>query len=674
MLTTDGHFSLLLKDSSHDFQVLSFDGEEAISQPYRFNVELVSERPRLDLPSLLHQLAFLTFERDGAGIHGQIQHIVQKDSGRRLAHYSLTLVPRLSYLQHRVNQRIFQKKTVQQIIEAVLKEHGLFSNTCQFRLAGRYKAREYCVQYAESDLHFIQRLCEEEGLHYHFEHSREQHTLIFADHQSMFRKLALPVRYHPPSGAQADETVIQQLSMRLQARSSRATRRDYDFQKASRQLEYKSPADPAIVQPDLEDYRYPGGFSGEERGKPLTQRALERSRIDYCQVEGSSDHPKLLSGHFMTLRDHPRQEWNAEWLLNRVEHQGKQPRVLEENLTHIDDRHGFSQGYRNRFTATPWDTFFRSALNHPRPRILGSQTARVTGPASEEIHCDQFGRVKVQFHWDRHGQYDADSSCWLRVASNWAGDTHGSVTIPRIGMEVLVTFLEGDPDQPVISGCFPNSINPAPYPLPANKTRSVFRSRSTPKGTGYNELHIEDRTGQELIYLHAQRDLEQKVNNDSRLEVGKDRLETIKGNSISQLEGEARCTVTADRKTHLKADDYLHIESNSYTRAGQVLAIEAGQQVHLKSGANLIIDAGASITLKAGGQHLQISMAGIFSSSPILPGGPALVGMPALSAIPTPLAALQALTLTMQKQAFRSAAQQAAPVCAVCQKLRAPGA
>ncbi len=671
MLANDGHFSLHLDNVNHDFQVLSFDGEEAISQPYRFNVELVSEHPQLALASLLHQMAFLAFDRTGAGIHGQIQRIEQHDSGQRLARYSLTLVPRLDCLQHRINQRIFQKKSVPQIIEAILNEHGLFSDTCQFRLADSYSAREYCVQYAESDLHFIQRLCEEEGLHFHFQHSREGHTLIVADHQSMFSQLGFALSYHPPSGQPAQEPVMQHLSLRLQARTGRTTRRDYDFQKASRHLEYESPADPDLAQPDLEDYAYPGGFDGQKRGKPLTRRALERRRTDYCLAEGGSDHAQLRSGHFVTFADHPRQEWNTKWLLSRVEHQGRQPQVLEENALGTDDRDGFSQGYRNRFTATPWDTFFRPALRHPRPRILGSQTARVTGPAGEEIYCDAYGRVKVQFHWDRHGQYNEASSCWLRVASNWAGNAHGSVSIPRVGMEVLVTFLEGDPDQPVISGCLPNSINPVPYPLPAHKTRSVYRSRSTPQGTGYNELHIEDRAEQELIYLHAQRDLEQKINHDSRLEVGKDRQESIKGNSISQVEGEAQCTVTSDRKTHLKADDYLHIEGNSYTRTGQVLAIEAGQQVHLKSGANLIIDAGASITLKAGGQHLLISAAGLFSSSPILPGGPALAGMPALSALPPPVAALQALTLNVQRQAFIDAANSAAPVCALCQQLKA---
>ncbi|PSS44336.1 type VI secretion system tip protein TssI/VgrG, partial [Pseudomonas sp. BBP2017] len=213
-----------------------------------------------------------------------------------------------------------------------------------------------------------------------------------------------------------------------------------------------------------------------------------------------------------------------------VTHEGKQPQVLEESAdSQAED--GFSQGYRNRFSAIPWDVFYRPPLVTRKSRLV-SQTARVTGPEGEEIFCDEHGRVKVEFHWDRAELNSDKSSCWLRVSSSWAGEGFGAVTIPRIGMEVVVTYLEGDPDQPLITGCVPNTRTPLPYPLPANKTKTVLRSRSTPGSSGYNELSIEDRKGQELIYLRAQRDLAQKIANDSRLEVGNERRETIKGNSI----------------------------------------------------------------------------------------------------------------------------------------------
>ncbi|WP_034074809.1 type VI secretion system tip protein TssI/VgrG, partial [Pseudomonas aeruginosa] len=205
-----------------------------------------------------------------------------------------------------------------------------------------------------------------------------------------------------------------------------------------------------------------------ERGKHLSRRALERHRADYLQARGESDEPALLSGHFLTLSAHPCGEWNDLWLLTEVLHEGRQPQVLEESIDSdvAQGRGDFRQGYRNRFVATPWSAHFRPPLEHPRPRVLGCQTAVVTGPAGETIHCDQYGRVKVQFFWDRLGQADDNTSCWLRVASNWAGKRYGGVAIPRVGMEVLVGFLEGDPDQPLVTGCLYHSENRVPYELP----------------------------------------------------------------------------------------------------------------------------------------------------------------------------------------------------------------
>jgi type VI secretion system secreted protein VgrG len=345
--------------------------------------------------------------------------------------------------------------------------------------------------------------------------------------------------------------------------------------------------------------------------------------------------------------------------------------VLEETITReVEPNDGFTQGYRNDFSATPWDVFYRPPLLL-RPSMLVCQTARVTGPPGEDIYCDEYGRVKVEFPWDRAERNSEQSSCWLRVSSSWAGEGFGAVTLPRIGMEVVVTFLEGNPDHPLITGCVPNKVNSVPYPLPEHKTKTVLRSHSSPASGGYNELSIEDRAGQELIYLRAQRDLQQKVGNDSRLEVGNERHETIKGNSIAVLEAEDQRTVSADRKVELKANDYLQVANSSHTRVGQTLVAEAGQQVHLKAGVNLILDAGASLTLKAGGQHFVMDLGGIFSSVPIVQGGAPMVGIPAQWAAPVLPGSTEALvlpSLAAQGPALSQAAQQAAPICAVCQK------
>ncbi|MGP0174927.1 type VI secretion system tip protein TssI/VgrG [Pseudomonas sp. NCHU5208] len=609
------HFSLSIEGVEHDLQVLEFNGREAISQPYAFRVELISERPDLDLESLLHQRAFLAFDQQGAGIHGLIHRIAQGESGQRMTRYHLTLVPQLAYLAHRTNQRIFQHLTVEKIIGQVLEEHGIQSDAYQFLLGSIYPEREYCVQYDETDLHFVQRLCEEEGIHYHFRHSAEGHVLTFGDDQTPFPRLA-PLAYQQDTGLVADDPVIKHFGARVETRTSQVTRRDYDFEKPRLQLEAKADGE---VQPKLEDYDYPGRYTDRERGKHLAKRALERHRHDFELAEGDGDSPTLVSGHFLELTEHPRAEWNQLWLLTEVQHEGKQPQVLEESVTSdTQPADGFTQGYRNRFTATPWDVPFRPPLDHPKPRLLGSQSAVVTGPAGEEIHCDQYGRVKVQFFWDREGQADEKTSCWLRVSSSWAGDRYGAITIPRIGMEVLVTFLEGDPDQPLITGCLYHAEHVVPYDLPANKTRSVFKTLSSPGGGGYNELRIEDRKGAEQIYVHAQRDWDENIEHDQKIRVGNERHDTVEANAYSHFKAEEHRTTHADRKTEIKANDHLTVGDSQHIKLGNGQFIKAGQEIHLSSGLKVVLEAGSELTLKGGGSFVKLDGGGVTLVGPVI--------------------------------------------------------
>ncbi|CAI8964755.1 Type VI secretion system spike protein VgrG4b [Pseudomonas sp. IT-P253] len=618
-------FRLTIDDFKYDLQVLSFTGKEFISQPYAFDLELVSERRDLTAKILQHKRAFLAFNDRGAGIHGQVYDFVRSSPGKRLTRYRMTLVPQLAYLAHRTNQRIFQQLTVPQIIQRLLAEHGILEGACLFHLGATYPPREFCAQYNESDLFFIQRLCEEEGLHYHFQHRHDQHVLVFGDDQTVFPLPDGPTPYQQASGMVAQAPVINHFDVWEHTRPSRSARRAYNFENASLVLESRYRPLLNNAQPDLEIYDYPGRFTQGERGKLLNQRALERHRADSDTAQGKSDQASLVAGHFLQLTEHPYEEWNQLWLLTEVHHEGRMPQVLEESAVSsvVDGEESF-QGYRNQFVATPWDVFYRPPLTHNKPRMFGNQTAVVTGPKGEEIYCDQYGRVKVQFFWDREGCRDDKSSFWVRVATGWAGNAHGSSTIPRVGMEVLVSFLEGDPDHPVISGCFANSVNPVPYELPKHKTRSVFRSRSSPDSTGFNELHLEDRTGRELIYLRAQRDMEQKIENDSRLEIGNERRETIKGDSFSVLEAKEHRTTTNDRTIRVEANDYLHA-TNRHTRVDQTLVVEAGQYIHIKAGAHIVLDA-PNISINGGSEHIVLGHGGIFSSSEIQIGGTPVPG------------------------------------------------
>jgi len=690
------HFTLSLEGIEHDFKVLQFQGREAISQPYRFDLELVSEHPDLDLESLLRRPAFLAFAPDGSGIHGLVHQAAQGESGKRLTRYRVTLVPQLAYLAHRTNQRIFQHLSVPQIVDQVLEEHGIQADAYRFQLGPViYPQREYCVQYDETDLHFIQRLCEEEGIHYHFQHSAAGHALVFGDDQTAFPRLAATA-YQQDSGLVADQPVIKRFGLRLEIRTSRVTRRDYDFEKPRLTMEATFHSD---FQPDLEDYDYPGRFTERARGKHLSQRALERHRHDYELAEGESDQPQLASGHFLPLGEHPRSDWNQLWLLTEVLHEGKQPQVLEESITNVPAHHGlapsplwgegrgegaltssdFQQGYRNHFTATPWDIPFRPALNHPKPKMLGSQTAVVTGPAGEEIHCDEYGRVRVQFHWDRAGQADDKTSCWLRVSSSWAGDRYGGIAIPRIGMEVLVTFLEGDPDQPLVTGCLYHKEHQVPYDLPANKTRTVFKTLSSPGGGGYNELRIEDRKGAEQIYIHAQRDWDENIEHDQNIRVGHERHDTVEANSYSEFRAEEHRTTHADRKTEIRANDHLTVGNTQHLKIGTGQFIEAGNEIHLSSGLKVVLEAGSELTFKAGGSFIKLDASGITMVGPLIrmnSGGSPGKGSGVAPILPGQVKAADAdkagqLLIQAQKQALQQAARTALPICEICQQLEA---
>ena len=657
-------FTLDIEGFPHDLQVLEFRAKEALNQPYEVNLELVSERPDLDLDALMHRSAFLRLGPDGAGIHGQVYQIAQGDSGKRLTRYQMTLVPHLAYLTHCHNQRIFQHQSVPQIIASVLKDQGMQADTWRFQLSAEYRPRLYCVQY-ETALHFVQRLCEEEGLHFHFQHSADGHVLVFGDDQTSFSKPDQSTAYRQDSGMVAEAPVIDQFKLRLNTRPTHVSRRDYDFEKPRLQLDSETEVP---LQPHLEDYTFPGQFTHRDRGKHLANRALERHRADYRRADGRSDQSAMRSGHFVEMTEHPRADRNGLWLLTEVEHVGLQPQVLEESMPDASPEDGFSQGYRNHFVATPWDVIFRPALEHPKPRITGNQHAVVTGPPGEEIYCDQYGRVKVQLLWDRDGRHNEQSSCWLRVATGWAHDRYGSVQIPRVGMEVLVGFTDGDPDKPVVVACLPNAATPVPLDLPAEHTRSIFRSQSSPGGGGYNELRIEDRKGAEEIALRAQRDFVQLVLNDERIQVDNQRTVVIGGLASHDLRGEEHHLTHGNRLTELKQDDHLLVQGDQQIRVASQ-RLSALQQIHLSAGQQVVINGGTRLALMGGGQWLTLGPEGIFSSVPILQGGSPPMSMPAEPLMPGALPLLK-VTFDAARQRHALISTRASR-CLICEAAQA---
>ncbi|MCG8295561.1 contractile injection system protein, VgrG/Pvc8 family [Pseudomonas entomophila] len=382
--TRQTHFSLTIDGVEHGLRVLAFSGEEAISRPYFFNVELVGEPAGLDLDSLIDREAFLAFDAQGNGVHGRVYHVAQCGDEPR---YKLALVPQLSYLRHRINQRIYQRLSAPEIVALILEEHGIVGDAYRLELRANYRARDICTQYDETDLHFVQRLCEEEGIHFHFQHSARGHVLVLGDHQSAFTRSGIPTAYRQAPDSVADEPVIKHL--------------------------------------------------------------MERHHAACRRTEGHSDQPRLASGHVLEITGHPHNAWNAPWLLTQVIHEGRQPPLSGEHLA-TGNEGDFYQGYRNRFTGYAWHASYRPPLAHRKPQVPGNQTAVVVAVEDEAVRSDRrLARVKVEFPWDREERVGDTRSCWLRLVSDW----HCESMPPRKGMEVRVTFLEGDPDQPLISGC-----------------------------------------------------------------------------------------------------------------------------------------------------------------------------------------------------------------------------
>ena len=594
-------------------QVLSFQGKESISEPYFFEINLVNKFIRFDITKLLSKIAYLAFTPDQKeGIHGTILSVERGPVGNDYAEYTITLAPRFAQLEKRTNQRIFQHKTVPQIISQILNEYGILEGALhEFRLKESYPERVYCVQYDETDAFFIQRLCEEEGIHYYFEHDPSKHLMVFGDSNPTFPSLKEPINYSAYSGFVADEPVIKSFDVKLTSKTKRSMWRDYNYVNTKipegKAEGMQSAKANGAIEPDTEFYDYPGHFDNNTRGEQLARIAIERLRTDQVKAAGYSDVPKLRTGYYLNLEEHPSLDAKDPWLINTVTHQGKQPQVIEahgneysaklksfDSLNEQFDEE-FDQGYRNTFTATPKDVAWRPKLEHPKTRIYGSQTAKVVGPAGEEIYCDEYGSVKVQFHWDREGKFDQNSSCWVRVGSSWAHKGYGTFTIPRIGMEAVVTFLEGDPDQPMITGCTNNGVNVQAETMPGNKTKTGFKTNSSPGGGGFNEFTLEDKAGQEQIFLHAQKNMDAVVKNDLTETIQHDMATTVTNQKTIVVGQGSRSSIAMDGENIV-----LQVGASKIVITAEKIYIDAVTEIHQIAANTINLDAPTDITLNCG--------------------------------------------------------------------------
>jgi len=553
-----------------ELKVLAFEAEERISAAYEVVATLAPDRDvEVDPAALVGEKGCLQVQlRDGGtrffdGIVARAR-LWEEGGGDHRRRLRLSLVPRLWRLGRIVRSRIFQDRSVPEIVGKILDEGGVEH---RLELSASYAKRVYCVQYGESDLDFVGRLLEEEGIFYFFEHAQGSHTMVLGDAPRVHQPIpgGAAIAFRERSHMAAGEDHVDAFEAAVELCPARVTVRDYDPRRPALDLTASSAAD---GDPALELYDYPGYYDeppvGQARAQVWLEALTARSRL--CR--GESDARRLEAGRLFELTEHPIASLDGEYLLVAVAHRG---RHLGLSSTLAAKASGADEVYRARFTCLPKDVPYRDERRTPRPVILGAQTALVVGPAGEEIHTDEQGRIKVQFHWDREGVKDDHSSCWIRVAQGWAGAGWGALYLPRIGHEVVVEFLEGDPDRPLVTGSVYNGSNPPPLNLPAEKTRSTLRSATTPGSNGSNELRFEDAEGQEQVYLHAQKDLEVLVEND--------------------------------RAEHVGRDETLKVGRNRTRSVGQNQALRVGQNDTSSVGADQSLRVGGRRSVVVGGNH-----------------------------------------------------------------------
>ncbi|HWG96079.1 MAG TPA: type VI secretion system tip protein TssI/VgrG, partial [Nitrospira sp.] len=462
--------------------------------------------------------------------------------------------------------RIFQGKKVPDIIQEIFKENGI--TDIKTVLKATYEPREYCVQYRETDFNFVSRLMEQYGMFYFFEHEEKKHTVVLSDDLSA-HQLCLEqskVSWNPQGSDNLNEDVITGLQWEETFRFGQYAVTDYNFETPSTSLHAEVKTQIEVGgNGKYEIYDYPGEYEKKAEGDGIAKIRMQEEEAQYKVMSGSGTARVFTTGYKFTLQDYDaRKDVNGDYVLTQVQH------IASVGNTYATEAAGGVENgdYSNSFTCIPAKRSFRPSQVTPKPMVQGPQTAVVVGKSGEEIWTDKFGRVKVQFHWDRYGKMNESSSCWVRVSQNWAGKQWGGVFIPRIGQEVIVEFLEGDPDRPIITGRVYNAEQMPPYALPANQTQSGVKSNSSKGGGGSNELRFEDKKGSEEIYLHGQKDWTIAIENDKNQTVGHDETLSIGNNRTKKVGVDQSETIGANKTINVGANHTESIVANKSMTVG----------------------------------------------------------------------------------------------------------
>ncbi|HWQ33705.1 MAG TPA: type VI secretion system tip protein TssI/VgrG [Blastocatellia bacterium] len=589
-----------------------FNGEEGVSRLFHFDLRMHSENRSIRFESIVGQRATIRItlpDESERFINGVISSFSQGGSSQHFAHYNATLVPWLWLLTRTSDCRIFQNLSVPDILQKIFREYGF--TDFKLKLHESYKSRDYCVQYRETDFNFVSRLMEEEGIFYFFEHEEDRHILVLADHPGEFKPCEWhqTVSYVSGIGEEGQDDIVTQWSYTQEIRPGKFEVRDFNFEQPSLNL---AASIEGQDERKFEIYDYPGEYYSVDEGEALVSVRMEEEESARRTIDGAGTCRGFVPGFKFDLKNHYRKNLNQPYVLIWVQHAMEQgdnyetgsPAEAADNLR-----------YANRFRCIPDKTPFRPPRITPVPLMQGTQTAIVVGPAGEEIYTDKYGRVKVQFHWDREGKRDENSSCWIRVSQPWAGKGWGGISIPRIGQEVIVDFIEGDPDRPIITGRVYNAESMPPYTLPAGMVVSGIKSQ-THKGQGYNELNMDDTAGKEKINIHAQYDMittvehddTQAVRNNRAITVDGTHTETIKkATSITITEGTYSHNVAANTATyHVKGALTENYDNTQKTTVLQDLTIDCKTKILITATNEIKLHTGASMIVMKSDGTIQI--------------------------------------------------------------------
>ncbi len=590
-------------------------GEDKLGRPFIFNVEALSTKNDLSPYDMVGKPMSVELKsKSGASrfFHGIICRFLNVAPVGGMQLYEVELRPWIWLLSHSLDSRIFQELTIPNIIEKVFKDKNGFSDF-KLKLSGTYEKQSYCVQYRESDFDFVTRLMEQEGIYYYFEHEQEKHTLVLSDNPTSHKTIdGDGVLFFRPPDLSAGEEQVTKWQHHVAVQPGKLVLRDFDYNKPSANLEVRLLAKRNHPNDSVEQYQYPGSYSETSDGSRYLKIRKEEFDAKFSYIEGQARSHRLFTGAQFTLKEHPRDDNSAFTVISaNIEIVSGE---VERFTTQSENRSEF------QFVAIKKESAFRLPRETPNPVIAGPQTAIVVGKSGEEIWTDSLGRIKVQFPWDREGKNDESSSCWIRVSQSWSGKGWGAIQIPRIGQEVIVEFLEGDPNRPLVTGRVYNTEQTVPYDLPGSATQSGLKSRSTPDGdqSTFNELRFEDKKGEESIYFHAEKNFDRIVENNDTLKVGFEKKDggdqtiEIFGNQIlkvgtSSSDGSQTLEVWKNQTETIQTGDRV----TNIKQGNDTLTISVGdQKIDIPAG-ECAITAGKKIILTVGSSSIEITPTGI---------------------------------------------------------------